>query len=100
MDVTALFGINITVTLGVALLLWRGLSARVDGLKDHVADRVDGLRDRVAAEHAGLSARLNGLSTQVDGLTTGVDGLATSVGRIEGWLEHDRMERRDSESAP
>ena len=57
MDVTALFGINITVTLGVALLLWRGLSARVDGLKDHVADRVDGLKDYVTVQYGGLSDR-------------------------------------------
>ena len=104
--VTTLFAVNITVTLGVALLLWRGLSSRVDDLKDLLSARIDGQSDRIddrfdglSARVDGLSARLDDLSTRVDNLTTRVDGLTMTVGRMEGWLERDRAEKRISETA-
>ena len=105
--VTTLFALNITVSLGVALLLWRGLSSRVDGLKDLLAarfdglsDRIDGLSDRIDGRIDSLSARVDDLSTRVDGLTTRVDGLMMTVGRMEGRLERDRAGQRVRETAP
>ena len=95
MLVTTLFALNITVSLGVALLLWRGLSSRVDDLKDLLAASFDGLSGRIDD----LSTRVDGLTTGVDGLTTRVDGLTMKVGRMEGWLERDRSQRV-SETAP
>ena len=93
--VTTLFALNITVSLGVVLLLWRGLSSCVDGLQDLLAARFDGLSGRIDD----LSTRVDGLTTRVDGLTTRVDGLTMKVGRMEGWLERDRAQRI-SETAP